>query len=256
MRGADRHRNLAVRERSGNVNDKDMIKFRNLIAMMLLVCSPAIMKGQEKEHTDSGRTDEVKLGVRAGHNVAFGGYGAVSLETSQAFGNSFAIRAGAQYSTFGKTSLEARPGYIIDFDWGRIVPEVLLAYTNLSSINSFAAGAGANGDFGRLSAKLGYYYHTFGGQGGWITEPFNIYYELSVHLLQKVENWKMNLTITNNEIFELERHYQPSFIAECFHYPTDKIGISFGIGCKPTGMFNMSADNYQTYLKTGVCYRW
>ena len=224
-----------------------MIKFRHLIAILLLVCSPALLKGQEHE---------VKLGVRAGYNAAFGGYGAFSVETAHAFCNSFEIQGGAQYSTFGKTSMEARPSYSFNFDWGKIAPEVLLAYTNLSSVNSLAAGVGAHADFGRVSAILGYYYHTFGGHGGWITESFNIYYELSVHLLQKVENGGMDLTITNNEIFELERHFQPSFIAECLYSPSDKIGISFGIGCKPAGMFNMSADNYQTYLKTGICYRW
>ena len=68
--------------------------------------------------------------------------------------------------------------------------------------------------------------------------------------------WDLFLSITNNELFELERHFQPSFIAECFYYPTQKIGVPFGLGCKPAGMFNMSADYYQSYLKTGLCYRW
>ena len=224
-----------------------MIKFRHLLTILTLALSPLILKAQD---------NEVKVGVRAGYNAAFGGYGALSLETTQTFRKGFAINGGVQYNTIGKTALEARPAYAINFKWGKIAPEVLLAYTNMSSVNSFAVGAGLGGDFGGVSAKLGYYYHTFGGQGGKITEPFNIYYELSVHLLRKVENWKMDLTITNNETFDLERHYQPSFIAECFHYPTDKIGVSFGIGCKPSGMFHMSADHYQTHIKTGVCYRW
>ena len=117
--------------------------------------------------------------------------------------------------------------------------------------------AGHNDAFGGFAAMSEETYQTIrGGRGGWITEPFNIYYELNVHLLKKVEDWKMELIITNNEMFELERHYQPSFIARCCHYPTDRLGISFGIGCKPAGMFHMSADYYQTYIKTGVCYRW
>lgn len=229
-----------------------MLKIKKLLAI-LLICSPLLLNAQEKGVQEQS---EVKIGVRAGHNVAFGGFGAVSLETRQTFDCNFAISGGVQYNTIGKTSLEARPAYVINFNGGRIAPELLLAYNNLTSIDSFAAGAGITGDFGRISAKLGYYYHIFGGQGDKITEPFNIYYELSVHLLKKVENWKMDLTITNNEIFELERHYQPSFIAECFYYPNSKLGISFGIDCKPTGMFHLSADYYQSYIKTGICYRW
>jgi hypothetical protein len=232
------------------------------VSILLATHYPLSMAAQDKGMTErvgqqkEMKENEVTVGLRAGHNAAFGGFAAMSVETYQTIRGGLAISGGVQYNTIGKTTLEARPAYTIGFDWGRLTPELLLTYTDLASTGSFAAGAGLGADFGRVSAKLGYYYHTFGGHGGWITEPFNIYYELNVHLLKKVEDWKVDLTITNNEMFELERHYQPSFIAWCCHYPTDRLGISFGIGCKPAGMFHMSADYYQTYIKTGVCYRW
>ena len=202
------------------------------------------------------QSDEMRVGLRGGYNAAFGGFAAASIETNQTIWKDFSINAGVQYNTIGRTAVEARPAYSVNFDWGRITPEILLAYTNLATINSLAAGAGANADFGGLSARFGWYYRIYGRPESWIKEKFNIYYDLRVHLLRKIEDWDMNLTITNNEIFELERHFQPTFIAECFYYPTSKTGISFGVGCKPAGMFNMSADNYQTFIKTGVCYRW
>ncbi|MBR4298773.1 MAG: hypothetical protein IKT59_03570 [Bacteroidales bacterium] len=202
------------------------------------------------------QSDEVRVGLRGGYNAAFGGFAAVSIETKQTIWKDFSIDGGVQCSTIGRTALEARPEYTMDFTWGKISPEILISYTNLASVNSFAAGAGASADFGGLTARFGWYYRIFGGHESWITENFNIYYDLRVHLLRKVDDWRLNLIITNNEIFELERHFQPTFIAECFHYPKSRIGISFGIGCKPAGMFNMSADNYQTFIKTGLCYRW
>ena len=88
-----------------------------------------------------------------------------------------------------------------------------------------------------------------------IKEPFNIYYELRGYLLSAVEDWDLDLVVTHSEIFELARHYQPSFIAECRHYPLPELGIIFGLGYKPSGMFNMSADYYQTFLNLGICYR-
>ena len=74
----------------------------------------------------------------------------------------------------------------------------------------------------------------------------------------KAQNDQLSLGLRtgHNEIFELERHYQPSFIAECRHYPLPELGIIFGLGYKPSGMFNMSADYYQTFLNLGLCYRW
>ena len=67
-----------------------------------------------------------------------------------------------------------------------------------------------------------------------IHEPFNIYYELCLNFLPMVRDWDLHFSITNSEIFELERHYQPSFIAECRHYPLPELGIIFGLGYKPS----------------------
>lgn len=224
-----------------------MFKFRHLLMILLLASSPLVLEAQD---------DRLAVGLRAGHNVAFGNFAAVSLETIQTFLEDFIISGGIQYSTIGKTALEACSAYIMDFDWGCLATEVMMAYTNLMSINSFAVGAGASVDFERVRTTLGYYYRLYGGLGGKITEPFNVYYECCVQLLQKITDWDLQFIITNNELFELERHYQPSFILEGFYYPMHKLGVSLGIGCKPAGMFNISADYYQSYLKAGVCYRW
>lgn len=204
----------------------------------------------------NAQSDELSVGLRAGDNSTFGGFAAVSVETFQNIVKDFNIRGGVQYNTIGKTTLDARPSYIMDFQWGNLSADMVVTYMNLASVNSFAAGAGAGINIGRVGLKLGYYYRLYGGNGNKITEPFNIYYELCLHLLQKIEKWDMYLSITNKELFELERHFQPSFIAECIHFPNSRIGIAFGIGCKPAGMFNMSADYYQSYLKTGLCCRW
>ena len=196
------------------------------------------------------------LGLRAGHNSAFGGYAAVSVEARQVLAERFAIHGGVQYSSIGKTAAEARPSYIHEFGWGQVSAEVLIAYTRLTSINSYAAGAGAGISGKWVSGRLGYYYHSFGGKGGHINEPFNIYYELAASLLPMVEEWDLKLTITNCELFGMERHYQPSFIASCSYFPRHDIGVHMSIGCKPSGMFHMSADYYESYLKLGLCYRW
>lgn len=214
---------------------------------MLLALSSSILNAQD---------DEFFVRLRAGHNAAFGAFAAISLETDQTFNGNFAVNGGIQYNTIGKSSIEARPAYNIPFEWGMVSVESILAYTNLSSVNSFAAGAGALLDSRNVSLRLGYYYRLYGGRGDIIKEPFNVYYDFRAHFLRKIDDWNLDLAITNCEIFELERHYQPSFMIEGTYYPTSKLGISFGIGCKPSGIFNISADYYQSYLKTGICCRW
>ena len=224
-----------------------MKRLRFLIMLSLLTFCSSMLNAQD---------NELKLGLRAGHNAAFGGFTAVSLETTQKCGPDFSVNAGLQYNTIGKTTLELHPEYHILFDWGKFAVQAVGAYTHLGSTNSLAVGAGLHVDSRVISGKLGYYYRLFGGRGGKITEPFNVYYEFCAHLLPNLEKWDLDLVITNCELFELERHFQPSFIAEGSYFPKSNLGISFGLGCKPAGMFNMYADYYQTYIKTGVCYRW
>lgn len=196
------------------------------------------------------------LDLRGGHNAAFGGYASAAVQTLLCIYQDLSIKGGAQYSTIGKTSLGLRPEYAFATDWGYISAEALIDYTNLSSVNSLSIGAGTHMSGKWIDFRLGYYYHLFGGKGGSIVEPFNVYYELAANLLPMQEDWDLQLIITNCDLFELERHFQPSFIAQGLHYLHNGLGLSMGIGCKPAGMFNMSADNYQSYLKLGVLYRW
>lgn len=224
-----------------------MYKIKYSLLIVLLTSLALVTKAQD---------DELMIRIRTGHNATSGGFAAFSLETFQKFGNSFHLSGGLQYNTIERTALEARPAYNINYDWGNITAEVLLAYRNQNSVNSFAAGAGAEISNRWIAVKLGYYYHLYGHSGDSIIEPFNIYYELRANLLPMMESWDLQFVITNNERFELERHYQPTFIAQCGYDLKEFLGLSMGIGCKPAGMFNLSADYYQTFINLGICYRW
>ena len=220
-------------------------------SILSILISAAVAFGKEPAHRD-----QVMIGLRAGHNAVLGNFSALSLQTQQSFHDKFLLDAGIQYNTIGKIALEACPSYDIRFDWGGILPEAMIAYTNFSSINSLAIGAGAEAYFGWGSAKAGYYYHLYGSDGSMISEPFNIYYEFCVDFLHKVQNWALELIFTNCENFELDRHYQPSFIAQCQYNIGQSLSLALGFGYKPSGMFNISADYYQAFIKTGLCYRW
>ena len=206
--------------------------------------------------TMNAQDDELMIRLRTGHNSTFGGFAALSLETLQTFDSNLQINGGVQYNSIGRTAIEARPGYYKDYDWGRITAEALLAYKNLASVNSLAAGAGVEASGRWVAVRFGYYYHLYGRGGETINEPFNIYYELRVNLLPMLQSWDLHLAITNNERFELERHYQPTYLAECRYDMKDYLGLTIGAGYKPAGTFNLTADYYQSFINLGVCYRW
>lgn len=204
----------------------------------------------------NAQSGDVMFGVRAGHNTVQGGFAAVSLEAEHALERHFSIGGGVQYSTVGKIATEVRPAYFYDLKWGRVSAEILLHYSNLQTTNNLAAGAGLALDTKWVNAKAGYYYRTFGQKSFWLKEPFNIYYKIGVNCLPDIKNWDLELSVTNCERFELERTFQPSFIAQGWFYPGERLGITLGVNYKPAGMFHMSTDYYQIYTKAGICYRW
>lgn len=214
---------------------------------LLLFISSYALKAQE---------GNAMLGISAGHIAPFGGFAAASLEAEHSFERYFSITAGAQFNTIGKTTFELRPSYFRDLENGRLSVEVLIHSAHLSSLNNIAIGSGIGFKGKWTEFKLGYYYRTFGRDEDWINEAFNIYYELGINCLPMSEKWDLRLAITNNEIFELERHYQPSYIIEGWFYPGDRLGVTLGLNCKPAGIFHISVDHYQIHSKAGICYRW
>ena len=87
-----------------------MLRIRQFL-LLLLASSTLTLNAQN---------NEIKMGVRAGHNAAFGGFAAVSLETVQTFCDNFSISGGLQYNTIGKTAIEALPDIGLSKANGRI----------------------------------------------------------------------------------------------------------------------------------------
>lgn len=216
-------------------------------AFILILLSSLTLKAQE---------GKALLGIRAGHSAPFGGFAAASLEAEHSLERYFSITGGALYSTIGKAAVELRPSYFHDFECGRLSAEILLHSTNLSSFTNLAIGSGIGFKGKWVDIKLGYYYRMYGNNNGWLKEPLNIYYEFGVNCLPKSEKWDLRLSVSNNEILELERHYQPSYIIQGWYYPGDRIGITLGLNYKPAGTFHLSVDYYQFHSKVGICYRW
>ena len=88
---------------------------KHLFLTLLLAITPVFMKAQE---------NDIKAGLRAGHNAVFGGFAAASLETTQTFCKDFSISGGIQYNTIGKTTLEARPAYKIEMARQMFFPNI------------------------------------------------------------------------------------------------------------------------------------
>lgn len=202
------------------------------------------------------QSTKMEYGVKYGHNALFGAFTAVSAEVEYETKRHFAIRGGAQYSSIGRMAAEIRPQYNHDINIGQLTGHAVLGYTYQSHMNNYIVGCGVSLDVSYLWVTLGYYHRTIAIGKEKICEPFNISYELGIRCLSEVQKWDLNIIITNSKLFEIERHYQPSFAAEGWWYPNDRWGVLLGASYKPAGVFNITSDYYQIYANIGVCYKW
>ena len=97
-----------------------MRKALNFLLIFFLALQAISLNAQE---------DEITVKIRTGHNASFGGFGAVSLETVQNFDSGFLLSGGVQYNTIGRTALEARPAWSVNYNWGVVSAEALLTYS-------------------------------------------------------------------------------------------------------------------------------
>ena len=218
-----------------------------ILILSLLLSFAAFLPAQE---------GNLNLNLKGGNNAALGYFAALSLDACHSMEKYFSVEGGFQYNSLKGFVAEARPACFYDFSAGRLSVEALLHYSPYSGIHNYALGGGVSFDSRYISATLGYYYRAFATDGNTLSEPFNIYYGLTVNCLPTVSKWDLKFSLSNSRIFELERHYQPSLFVDAWWYPADKYGITLGVCYKPAGMFNLSSDYYQLYANIGGCYRW
>lgn len=198
----------------------------------------------------------ISVGARGGYNLALGGYTAISLEGDYDLTEHWTVSGGALWSTIGRTAVELRRTYKLPTEWGSVELGSILHYSRLAAYNNLAAGVGVGLSSSVVFGRFGYYYRAFGAEGGHISEPFNLFYELGFHLLPKVERCDLQLIFTNCELLELERHYQPSWILRSRWSLSERLGLVVEGNYKSAGMFHMSTNFYQLSIKAGLCYNW
>lgn len=227
---------------------------KNTLLLLVLVWLLPLSAMAERPFMKEGGVASLEL--QGGNSAVWGWYGAVGVDAQYSLPQYFAVRAGVQYNITNSLVADARPAFIYHFPSGRFHVETLCHYTLQHSAQSLCLGAGVGFTAKYIWCNAGYYYRTLGVQSLALAEPFNIYYELGVNCLPDVESWDLTVAITNSNMYDLDRHYQPSLQVEACWHATSSLGVMWGIRYKPAGMFSISSDYYQFSINAGIVYRW
>ncbi len=95
------------------------------------------------------------------------------------------------------------------------------------------------------------------GSTDYVFEPFNLMYEVQFRFhLDRSEQWLMTLRASDFDDFVTDRAYQPLFSLGVARSLSPSLQIYTDLVCQPTGMFSLSANYYQLFLKLGGRMLW
>lgn len=221
---------------------------RKILLVLLLYLTMSVLA--------SAGSGDVRFSAFAGHNATYGVSGGVELSGAYEFSQPWKVRGAVRCSSYPKYTVDLRPSYIYDLDFGRLNVEAIAHYSHQSSTNDLCAGMSVGLHTERIWAALGYYYRTFSAGGSKVTEPVNGLYEVGFSCLPEVDRWNLYLIVSNSRMARLERAYQPTYILEGEYSPTDNLDIVMSIDSMRAGIFNIASVRYQNFLSIGVKYRW
>lgn len=222
---------------------------KKIILLLLVALLPPLVIAQER--------GDVRLDGHMGFNQTSGMYGGASVSSSFDSFGFLEFDSALRYSSFNRVALDIRPSWFRDFPFGRLTAGALMHYTRQNHTDDLCFGAGAGLELRWFRIDLGYYYRVMmAGDGGSITEPLNLYYELAFSCLPDVEKWDLNAIISNCRPAQLERLHQPCLALEGIYYPSPCIGLVLSADYRRTGILHVSSSFYQFYGSLGVKYRW
>lgn len=108
------------------------------------------------------------------------------------------------------------------------------------------------GMFGRVMDSFGRDIHSLDAA---MCEPFNLIYSIKGFLRKPDSRWNAWASISNVDIFQLERMWQPIVSAGGWYDLGSRMSIRLEAVCKPTGMFHLNAEFYSISVRAGVSFK-
>lgn len=175
----------------------------------------------------------------------------------------FEMEAKTQFSTANvhTGALYLRPKF--DLPVGQLFIETDIIYraiarNRLADIDA-AIGLGYRMDY--VSVTLGLYSRVLDNwdrqwhdNETFVVEPFNLLYRIEVFCRPQTNNWNLSFCFSNVDDYQMERMWQPLFMAGAWYDVAEHWRLLFWAQCKPTGMFHLDATFYGATFRTGFSY--
>ena len=206
----------------------------------------------------------VRMNAGYNHNTTYGSHAGVDFGAFMPINEHFEMQADLRFTTANNHALgvQLRPKFAVPagefFLEGRLLFNLYErdGYNDLTQAIavgyrmeyvSFQVGMST-----RLIMESPYDWHS---NSNIIVEPFNICYRLEVFVRPQTSPWNISLCASNMTDYQIERVWQPVFMANGRYNINDHWQVNLGALCKPTGMFHLNAKYYAAEVRAGFVYQ-
>lgn len=224
-------------------------------AVLMMMLCPVTLKAQKG------------IGITAlgeySYNTTYSHQGALDLLSTIPVGSHFELMPALQFSTANIYSAAVQARTFFDLPEGRLFLENHFLFKDIARNGMYDAclsfSLGYSWDY--LEVEAGMFGRVMNATGSkWMVvddllcEPFNLVYSLKGILRPATSVWNATLTVTNTDIFQMERMWQPIIILGGWYDLSDRMRIDCGLLLKPTGMFHLNAEFYSIAARAGITY--
>lgn len=205
----------------------------------------------------------LKANIGYAHNTTYGSHAVFDIGAFMPINPHFEMQADLRISTASNHALgvQLRPKFAVPV--GEFYLEARLqsclykkdGFNDLTQVLSvgyrmdyvsFQVGMGT-----RLIMETPYDWHA---NSNIIVEPFNICYKLEVFVRPQTSPWNISLCASNMTDYQVERVWQPMFMAGGLYNIDEHWRVNLSALCKPTGMFHLNATYYGAEMRAGFTY--
>jgi len=238
-----------------------MKKFTLLTALALLLALPTYAV---KRPGFGDRRYSITGMVEYSYNTTWGHHGNFDVQALLPINKHFEMETKLQFSTANvhTSVVQLRPKFQLPVGELFIETDVLLKAVARNRMNDLTAALGLGYRMDYVSVTLGLFSRVMADWGrswysdeSFVAEPFNVLYRVEVFCRPQDNPWNLSFCISNVDDYQMERMWQPLFMAGAWYDIDNHWRLNFGAECKPTGMFHLDATFYGATARAGFTYK-
>lgn len=205
----------------------------------------------------------VRMNIGYNHNTTYGSHAGFDFGAFMPINEHFEMQADLRFTTAGAHAMgvQVRPKFAVPVGEFFLEGRLLAGLYARDGYNDMTQAIAVGYRMKYVSFQVGMSTrlimespYDWNANSNIIVEPFNLCYRLEAFVRPQSSPWNLSLCVSNMTDYQIERVWQPIFMANGRYNITDNWQVNLGVLCKPAGMFHLNAQYYAAEVRAGFAY--